>query len=74
MSAGQGATTAGPVIESVELHVAAGAEAASRARPSSATRPEIERAMRNSCIGIERAVLMLSAAARRDQSILAQYA
>lgn len=28
MSAGQGATTAGPVIESVELHVAAGAEAA----------------------------------------------
>lgn len=28
MSAGQDATTAGPVVESVELHVAAGAEAA----------------------------------------------
>ena len=28
MSAGQYATTAGPVVESVELHVAAGAEAA----------------------------------------------
>ena len=28
MSAGEDATTAGPVVESVELHVAAGAEAA----------------------------------------------
>ena len=49
MSAGQDATTAGPVVESVELHVAAGAEAAFEAAVAEAeeryvaTNPESRR-------------------------------